>query len=143
MRIFRPVRGSQATGDLFNDTAYRLQVRAGMVDHPLSERAPFDELADGIEEVARTLLRTALEHIRAVDAPGDPFLCEKALEIGGILPQVDGRRLDHPRCAALLVTCQIDMAATTGMQAAQNAIAIEGRAGLQHCREGQLGQLPI
>ena len=98
MQHFHPVKRLQAPGDLLDDAADGLEIGLGIVDHPLGQRLPLDELHRDVEVVALPRLRAGLQHMRAVDAAGDPFLHHEALEIGRVAAQVDRRDLqDHHR----------------------------------------------
>ncbi len=143
MQHFQTVEGAQTAGDLLDDAAHRFQVRLWMVEHPLRQRLAVDVLADRVQVAALPRWRAGLDHVRVVEAPGNPFFQQKALQIGGVATQIERGRLQHHRGAAVFVDGQMHMAAAADMQLANDAVAIELQARLQQWRQRQFAELPL
>jgi len=140
---FQAVEGAQAAGDLLDDAAHGFQVRLWMVEHPLRQRLAIDKFAHRVQVAALPRWRTGLDHMRIVQAAGDPLLQQKALQIGRVAPQIHRRRLQHHFGAAGFVDGQVHMAAAADVQLANDAIAVELHARLQQWRQRQFAELPL
>ena len=110
------VKGAQALGDLLDDAAHRFQVRPWIVDHPLRQRLSVDEFRRDVEVVALSRVQAGLQYVRTVDAPGDPFFHHEALQIGGVVAQVDRRDLDRDQRVGVGIDRQINVASAAGVQ---------------------------
>ncbi|MNZ48412.1 hypothetical protein D3C78_661580 [compost metagenome] len=135
------VKGTQPQGDLLDDAAHRFQVGIGVIDHPLPQSLPVDELAGGIEIVAPARGHPGLQDVGAVDAPGDPLLGQQALQVGDVVAQVDGRRLEDDWRLAGLIHGQVDVAAAAGVHFPDDPVAIEAHPRIQQRRQRQFAQL--
>ena len=96
-----------------------------VVDHPLRQRLPVDVFGDDIEKIALARRQAGFQHMRAVDAPRHPFLHQEALQIGGIVAQVDRRNLQRDDGVGLDVDGEIDVAAAGAVQLPHDAVAVE------------------
>ena len=67
MQHFLAVEGAQALGDLFDDVACLIEIRRGIVAHPLFEGLAFDEFGHRVEMAAAPVGRRGLEHVGVVD----------------------------------------------------------------------------
>ena len=137
-----PVKGAETLGDLFDDAAHGFQVRFRIVDHPLGQGLPVDEFHDDVEVIALAGVQARLQDMRAVDAPGGPFLHHEAPEIGRVAAQVDRRNFDGDQRVGLDVDGQIDVASAAGVQLPDNPVSVEYHPRFQQRRRRQFGALP-
>ena len=70
---FHAVKGAQAFGDLFDNAAYRLDIRFWIVDHPLRQCLAFDKFCDNIQVIAFSGWQEGLQYMRIIEASRDPF----------------------------------------------------------------------
>jgi len=137
MHDLQPVKRLQAACDLLDDGDCRFQRRTRIGRHPLRQRAPFDVFAHGVERAALPRARPGAHDVAAVDAARQPFLGQKAFQIGGVVPQVQGWNLDDDGVAAVEVFGQVDVAAAAGAQLVRDAKAFERLTHVQQRRTGQ------
>ena len=141
MQHFHAVEGAQAPRDLLDDAPHGLQVRLRIVDHPLAQGLPVDEFRDDIEIVALSRLQAGLEHMGAVDAPGDPLFHHEPLQVGRVAAQVDRWDLDDDDIVVLGIDGEVDVAATAAVDLADDPVALENRPRFQKRRRRQVGRL--
>ncbi|MGY4626165.1 hypothetical protein ACVWY3_003921 [Bradyrhizobium sp. USDA 4486] len=76
--------------------------------------------------------------MRTVDAPRDPLLHQEALQVCGVVAQVDRRQLERDRLLGLGVDGQINVAAAAAMNLPDNPVTVDYRTWLRQRRKRQL-----
>ena len=120
-----PVKGLQAPRDLLDKAAHGLEVRRGIVPHPLRQRASLNILHRRVEVAAPPRLRLGLQHVRAVDAPGDPLLHDQPAQLRGVVARFRRGHLEGDGRAGLGIQREIDVAAVARVERAQHPVAVE------------------
>ena len=93
MQHLLAVKRAQASGYLLNDAAHGFQFRLRMIDHPLREGLSVGEFRHHVKVVALSQMQAGFQHMRAVNAPGDPLFHHEPLQVSRIAAQIDRRNL--------------------------------------------------
>ncbi|MEI2625073.1 MAG: hypothetical protein V9G23_15030 [Giesbergeria sp.] len=110
----------------------------GWSDHPLRQCLAGDVFQRHEKMFAPALAGHRAQHVWAVNAPGNPFFQQEALQRGFIGLHVNSGGFEHHVLAALLVDGKVDVAAVAGVQLAHDLKAIEDGAWLQQRRQAQV-----